>query len=90
MCVNFGWRTFYLGKFLVRLIKCKIKFLIKIEEVCYDRRMGICCSDWFSFGLSLGQTALLKEVVRMDTLYGLLMVGAALMIVVAIWFKLHQ
>ncbi|MDY4208804.1 MAG: hypothetical protein SOX63_02035 [Eubacteriales bacterium] len=52
--------------------------------------MGICCSDWFSFGLSLGQTALLKEVVRMDTLYGLLMVGAALMIVVAIWFKLHQ
>ena len=26
----------------------------------------------------------------MDTLYGLLMVGAALMIVVAIWFKLHK
>ena len=58
--------------------------------MCYDRRMGICCSDWFSFGLSLGQTALLKEVVRMDTLYGLLMVGAAFIVVVAIWFKLHQ
>ena len=53
---------FLFGEILVRLIKCKIKFLIKIEEVCYNRRMGICCSDWFSFGLSLGQTTLLKEV----------------------------
>lgn len=33
-------------KNLVCLIKCKIKFLIRIGEMCYDRRKCFYCSVW--------------------------------------------